>query len=275
MSGVFVIDSGGAAAAAVGQRTIFGAKNHFYAPTFSGSLEDPAYPLVNAFDFRDNTEFSPNSLTAQVFTISASTVGQLDYIGVLSKNAGTAALTLTVEVYDTDTSAYVEVAELTGFSNGVPKLAYFGDLKTQGYFESATLRLSVTSTSKCYFTAISGGKAVVFETAPSLGFSPAHLSPQDEVEGFTTNGNCRTIGRRIPNGKTAKGVINYMEFDGVDTYWPEFQEHVLNSLPLFFAWSSTKPLQVLYGWQNPKTLARPTYITSFHCHLDFEINGYA
>jgi hypothetical protein len=273
MSHIFVIPG---ASPSTPEYTIFGADNHLYGSTFTGASEDADYPLANAFDWRDNTEFSPETYSGgQVFTVTQTTVGQFDYLGVFSKNAGTVELQLTVEVLDIDTASYVEVAFIDDFEDGKPRLVYFGDQKTQGYYEAVTVRLTFEMTGKLYVTALHMGKGVVFEYTPSLGFTPAHLNPQDDIENFKTQGNNFIVGRRIRNGYTAKGVINFIHFDDINAWWPDFQQHVLNSRPLFFAWSNSQPNQVVYGLQDPKSLARPSYVTSFHGNIEFEINGYA
>lgn len=256
--------------------TIFGAQTNLPGSTISTGTSDADYPIANAFDYRDNTEFSPNSFSgAQVFTLSQSTLGMFDYFGIFSKNGGSCALDVKVEIYDYDTLAYVEVAHITDFADGKPRLIYFGDMKTQGYYESIQQKITITATSKAYIVALHLGKSVVFPYTPSLGFVPAHLNPRDTVENFYSQGNNFTMGRRIRNGYESTGVINYIDMSDIDDWWPDFQQHVLNSRPLFFAWANWQVNQVLYGLHDPAALAAPEYVTSFHGHIKFKINGYA
>lgn len=273
MSDVFVIPG---ASYETSDFSILGFRTVLPDSTVTGDDDDPDYPIENALDYRDNTEFSPDSFSgAQEFIFEQSVLGEANYIGVLSKNAGDCELEIEVEIFDYATNAYVAVGTLTDIANGKPKLLYYGDLVDQGYYDTLKQRIFITSTSKAYITAIYIGNAIIFPYTPSLGFTPAHLNPQDEVENFRTHGNCRTIGRRIPNGKTAKGAINFIPMTDIDSYWPDYQEHALDSLPAFFAWSDGQMNQVIFGWQNVKSLAKPSFVTSFHGHLEFEINGYA
>lgn len=256
--------------------SILGFRTVLPGSTVTGDNDDADYPIENALDYRDNTEFSPESFSGgQEFIFEQATLGEVDYVGVLSKNADDCELEILVEIYDHAIDDYVTVGTMTDFANGKPKILYFGDAPAQGYYDTLRQRITITSTSKAYITALYVGRSVIFPYTPSLGFIPAHLNPQDEVESFRTHGNCRPIGRRIPNGKTAKGSINFIPMTDIDSYWPDYQEHALNSLPLFFVWSNGQMNQAVFGWQDVRTLAKPSFITSFHGHLEFEINGYS
>lgn len=274
MSNVFVID---ATYAPLPEFTLFGYQTILPDSTITGTPV-VQYPIQQALDYRDNTEFAPtfvNSSTEHVYEFQQGTIGKADYFGILSRNGGTAGLRVKVEVFDMDEQQYVEVLDMSTFKNGKPELVYFGHLASGGAFSTMNQRITIQSTERVYITAMYCGKGLLFLHPPSLGFTPAHTSPMDIVENFVTEGNNFTIGRRIPKGFQTKGVINFIEWDFIDTHWPPFQQHVLNSRPLFFAWSDRKPKQVIYGLQNPQTLSKPTYATSFHGSLDFEINGYA
>ena len=273
MPNVFVTDY---AYQALPEYTIFGYRNLLH-----GSIVDDIsdqYPITQALDYRDNTEFSPDfvdSSTEHVYLFDQSTIGEADYFGILSKNGGDAGLHVQLEIWDADNNEYVNVWDNSQFRNGKPELIYFGNLSNKGAFSTNGQRLIIQSQTKVYITAMYCGKALIFPHTPSIGFTPAHTNPIDQVENFITEGNNFTIGRRKPKGYATRGQINFIEWDFIDSHWPDFQEHVLNSRPLFFAWSDQKPKQVIYGLQNPSTLGKPSYTTSFHGTLDFEINGYA
>ena len=74
--------------------------------------------------------------------------------------------------------------------------------------------------------------------------------------------------------KQTKATFNFVEFTQIDTFWEEFQNHVLDSKPIYFKWANSKP-ETSYGLQPPKTLTKPTYVSSFHSTLAIEIRGYS
>lgn len=237
--------------------------------------EDPSYPVLNALDYRDNTEFAPNGTGSQQFVFQQGSIGKISYFAFHSKNAEDANLTISVEIFDMDINEYVQVATITNNKNNKPRLAYFGDMKDQGYFESIRQRITITSTNKPYITSMHCGHAIMFPYTPSLGFQPGHVGLMDEVESFKTEGNNFIQGRTISRGRQARGSINYVSFDLVDDRWEAFQRHVLSSKPLYWMWNSDRPTQIVYGLQNPNNVSRPAYVTSFHANIDIEINGYA
>lgn len=271
MSNVFVLTG---TPVSVPEYSLFGYETVLPGSMITGEV-DPTYPAEQALDFRDNTEFSPLFTGEKIFVYEQSTIGQVDYFGLVSKNARDANLKVKVEIFDLDINGYVEVANFTDIGNAKPALVYFGDQKTQGYYDTVRQRITITADAKVFILSMYCGKALIFPHTPSLGFVPAHVNPQDEVENFKTDGNNFTIGRRIPGGYSTKGVLNFIPFEDIDGYWPAFQQHVLNSRPMYWAWSNNRPNQVIYGLQNVRTLAKPSYVTSCHAHLDFEINGYA
>lgn len=255
--------------------SLFGFRTLLPGSTVSGATEDSSYPMANAFDYRDNTEASPNATGAQAFVYTQSSFGQADYFGIISKNAAEAELNVKVEIFDADTNAYVEVGNFAVTVNGRPEMIYFGHLKANGYFDTLQQRITLTTTAKVYIMAMFLGRSVLFPYTPSLGFQPGHMSPMDEVENFVTEGNNFTVGRRISKGYQAKGIINFIKMDDYEQDIIDYQEHVLNSRPMFFLWSNNKQNQAIFGRQNARNLVKPTYESSLLTSFNFEIDGYA
>ena len=154
-------------------------------------------------------------------------------------------------------------------------MIYFGHLKAQGYFNTLRQRITITTTNKAYIMAMFLGRSWLFPYTPSLGFQPAHTAPLDDVENFVTEGNNFTVGRRVSKGFQAKGTINLLDIDSIESDLLEYQQHALNSRPMFFMWSNNRQSQAVFGRQNVKSLTKPTYETSFLTSFNFEINGYA
>lgn len=255
--------------------SLFGYNTILPGSSVTGS-DDSNYPVENALDYRDNTEFAPASTGESVFIFDQSTIHQVDYFGICSKNARDANLSVKVEIFDVSAEDYVEVANFGDIGNSKPKVYYFGDLKEQGYFDSNRQRITITCDTQVKIFSMYLGKALLFNRTPSLGFQPPHTAPKDKVVNFTTDGNNFINGRRIPKGYQALGTINFVEFsEQIADYFEDYQQHVLNSRPMYFAWSNNQPNQVIYGLQNPETMTRPTYKTSFHCDMAFDINGFA
>ena len=236
--------------------------------TITGASEDALYPFSNAVDYRDNTKYSPSIESGSVtITFTQSQASPINYFAFAIHNSQDAVLTGQLEV---DSGEGFEV--ITGFSlvkNNRPFLHYFDSVT------SSRQRLTLNFTNKLYLGAINIGNAVVMRRPPSLGFQPARTASNDKVEQFTTEGNNFIVGRRLNRGFTAKGQFRYINMvDEINDWFEEYMNHVLDSKTLFFKWNETKD-EVVYGLQNPKTLSKPTYKTSFHTDFNFEINGYA
>lgn len=235
--------------------------------TITGQNEDPNFPFSNVLDFGDNTKYSPNINSGTVtINFTQSNLDNIDYFGLAIHNAQAATLVARFEV--DSGSGFEVVAEFSGLKNDRPFLKYFGARQT------LRQRLVLTFTSKLFIGAIYVGRAVVFNRTPSLGFQPARFSPLDEVEQFTTDGNNFIRGRRINRGFQSRGTFRFVNFSDIEEIWEDLANHVLDSKSIFFKWSNLKD-QTVYGLNPPNRLHRPTYVTSFHSDITFEINGYA
>lgn len=286
-SNVFVVDNASTEAGA--EFSIIGFRNILplsmsSGPTVDGEIIedtlqyiDPKHPLERLYDYSDNTEmsFTPTHGSFAI-EFSQQEPMDIDYMGILSKNGGSAGLEVKLEIYDTFREEWTEIADFSVL-DGKPYTVYFGN--KSGYasnvYKSDKQRFTFTFQNKVFITQIYIGKAIVFPFTPTTGFQPAHTAPMDEVQQFHTDGNNFIVGRRIKKGFQTKGTLRFILFDDIDQYWPEYQQHVLNSRPVFFLWSNDRPQQSIFGLQNARTLTKPTYATSLRANLDFEINGYA
>lgn len=249
-------------------KAILGFRSVLPVSTVTGANEDALYPFTNAIDYRDNTKYSPSVSNGTIvieFTQSLPT--EINYFAFAIHNSQDAVLTGALEVDSGD-----GYEEITGFSivkNNRPFVHYFGNLS------SSRQRLTLNFTNKLYIGAINIGRAVVMRRPPSLGFQPAKTASLDKVEQFTTEGNNFIVGRRLNRGFQAKGQFRFVSFnDDINDWFEDYMDHVLDSKTLFFKWNESKDESV-YGLQNPKSLTKPTYKTSFHSDFAFEINGYA
>lgn len=248
--------------------SILGFRSILPISSYSGADEDPVYPFINTIDYRDNTKYSPLADSGSVvIEFTQASIQTIDYFSFAIHNSQDAGLTGMLEV---DSGfGYEVVAEFSQLVNNRPFLKYFGTL------QSASQRLTLNFTSKLFIGSINIGSAVVFNRAPSLGFQPGRTASNDKVEQSTTEGNNFIVGRRLPRGFNSKGTFRFISFDGfIDDWYVEYMNHVLDSKTLYFKWNTTKD-ETIYGVQNPSTLTKPTYATSFHSDLSFDINGYA
>lgn len=248
-------------------QSILGFRSVLPASSYTGENEDPANPLSNALDFRDNTKYSPLSNSGQVQIIfSQDSTQTINYFSFAIHNSQDAILSGMLEV--DSGSGYEVVAQFASIKNNRPFLKYFGDK------QSVRQRLTLNFTSKLFIGSINIGNAVVFNRPPSLGFQPGRFSSLDTVQQFTTEGNNFIVGRRQIRGFQSRGSFNYIEFSVIEDWFEEYMNHVLDSKTIYFKWNTQKD-QTVYGLQNPSSLAKPSYVTSFHSNISFEINGYA
>ena len=248
--------------------SILGFRSVLPLSSHSGENESPTYPLVNALDFRDNTKYSPNinsGSVAIIFTQSASQ--KIDYFGFAIHNSQDAGLSGLLEV--DSGSGYEVVAEFSQLINNRPFLKYFGAK------QSSRQRLTLNFTGPLFIGSINIGEAVTFDRTPSLGFQPGRTASNDKVEQFNTEGNNFIVGRRLNRGFNSTGTFRYIQFkDQIDDWFVEYMNHVLDSKTLYFKWNDSTD-ETIYGVQNPSTLTKPNYVTSFHSDISFDINGYA
>lgn len=232
-----------------------------------GTDEDASYPFINVYDYRDNTKYSPVTTSGTVtIVLSQSVATSIDYFAFAIHNATEAGMSGFFEV--DDGTGYTLVSEFSTIPNDKPFMATF-DAVT-----SSRQRITFVFTAKFFLGSINVGKSIVFGGTPSLGFQPGALASLDTVEQSTTDGGNFLIGRRNNRGFQTKATFNFVEFSFIDTFWEDYQNHVLDSKPVYFKWASTRA-ESSYGLQPPKSLTRPTYATSFHSTLSFEFRGYA
>lgn len=236
-------------------------------PDTNSSEEDPLFPFVNTLDFRDNTKYSPLVTSGTVvLTFVQPAPTDIDYFAFAIHNSQDAGLSGQLEV--DSGSGFEVVVEFVGVKNNLPFLKFFGTKN------SIQQRLTLKFTSKLFIGTIYIGKAIIFNRTPSLGFQPARFSSIDTVEQFRTDGNNFITGRREIRGFQSKGTFRFVNFTDIEEFWVDFSDHVLDSKPVFFKWSNVKD-QVVFGIQPANRLHKPSYVTSNHSDVTFEINGYA
>jgi len=264
---IIVVDTQAVSQTAANDASLLGFESVLPSSSYTGEDEDPDFPFANCLDFRDNTKYSPLiSSGSIVIEFVQSSVQSINYFAFAVHNSQDAGLSGTLEV-DSGTG-YEVVSEFASLTNNKPFVSYFGS-----NLSSVKQKLTLNFTSKLFIGSINIGSAVILGKTPSLGFQPANYSTLDTVEQFTTDGNNFIIGRRIERGNQAKASFRYVSFDSLDVWWNNFANHVLDSKPVYFKWSTSKD-QTVYGLQNTKTLTKPTYVTSFHADINLEINGY-
>jgi len=248
--------------------SILGFRSMLPISSYTGENEDPLFPLVNAFDYRDNTKYSPAITSGQVvIEFTQSSVQTIDYFAFAIHNSQDSGLNGQLEV--DSGSGYEVVAEFSAILNNRPFLKYFGSL------QSVKQKLTLNFTSQLFIGSINIGEAVIFDRAPSLGFQPGRTASNDKVEQFNTEGNNFIVGRRLNRGFNSKGSFRFIKFkDDIDDWFVEYMNHVLDSKTLYFKWNDQTD-ETIYGVQNPSTLTKPKYVTSFHSDISFDINGYA
>lgn len=269
MSNTLVVDLSGQQASAGCDAAVLAFRSIIPTSGISGADEDPEFPFINAIDFRDNTKYSPlaTSGTVQIVFTQSSTIS-IDYFSFAIHNSQDAGLTGQLEV---DSGAgYVVVAEFASIKSNRPFLKRFNN----GILESTTQRLTLNFTSKLFIGSINIGESIVFNRGPSIGFQPGRTASNDKVEQFTTEGNNFIVGRRLNRGFNSKGTFRFRPIADVDDWYEEYMNHVLDSKTLYFKWNKSKD-ETIYGLQNPTTITKPTYVTSFNYDFSIDINGYA
>jgi len=261
---------GGGGSYGNGCEAIIGFKSLLPDSAFSGQNEDPNYPLSNAFDFRDNTQYSPsiNSGTIQIeFTQTVNS--EIDYIGIGIHNSFSAGLSAKLEVFTA--GEYKEVAII----NPV------GDNKTiTQYFEPELCnkqRLTLTFTNKLFIGCIYIGKGWAFDKSPNLGFTPAATNNLDQMVGFTSDTNQFIIGRRVKKGFGQSGQFDFINFNGKNSFnseYIEYMNHVKDGKPIFMLWSKNIK-QAFFGRPtNINNLQPPSYNTNNTGTFFFDYKGF-
>lgn len=281
MTGVYVVDTS-VSPADNPCRTVLGYRN-VLSTTISNNVlgvdDDSDYPLSLALDYSYSSEYSPNLTThpTSVTTIySFSSVQQLNYFMLISKNAQASGLSVLVEVLRMETGLYETVAAFGSMTDGKPVMVYFGSNYSAGYINALKVRTTLTYTAKPYIMTIMCGNGIVFPRTFSTGFQPSFAAYLDEVEQFNADDGLNiTIGRRLTRGKQLKGTINYVKMTTIKTFWDEFANHVLNVKPVCMLWNTSLPDECIYGVQVPDRLTKPAYKNSNFASIDFEIIGWS
>jgi hypothetical protein len=270
MPNVFVVSSAPSSPYENLCKAILGFKNVLTSSLVSADSEDEDYPIELCYDFKTNTEFSPEVASGEVvIDIIQPSPSNINYVGIFSKNARDCELSFEVEVKDFETGNFVSVGTRGSFANASPQMISFDSIY------SLQQRITINFSSKCYIASISMGEAVVFSRTVSAGYQPGRNSSLDEVSNFTTDGNNFIQGRRISNGYQEKASINYQQYTFVDTWWRDFMNHVLDSKPLFFMANNQDQNNCIFGMQNASNLIKPNYKNSQQTDVEFEINGWA
>lgn len=251
-------------------RSILGYRNAIADAIATGADEDPAYPLLSAFDHSYNTEYSPLDSSSVTIVFSFSAPRTINYFGAISKNAQESGLSFNVETLNPATGIYEVATGFGSMTDGVPGMAYFGNK------QALAVRVTISYTSKPYIMTMFCGEAIVFPRTLSLGAQPGHLSNIDEVEIFYADEGLNIApSRRLARGYQLKGSINYVKMTIIEEFWKEYANHVKDIKTLFFMWNDAIPNQVIYGVQVPDRLTKPSYKTSLFSQVDFDIVGWA
>lgn len=268
MSNTLIVDLAGQVAQQKCSASILGFRSVLGISSITGAQEDSLYPFVNAIDYRDNTKYSPAITSGTVeILITQSKISEIDYFAFAIHNSQDALLTGKLEV--DDGTGFNIVAEFASIKSNRPFLVNFDAVN------SSRQKLTLNFTSKLFIGSINIGKAVTFNRPPSIGFQPARTASLDKVEQFTTEGNNFIVGRRVNKGFQSTGGFRFVSFnDEINLWYEEYMNHVLDSKTIYFKWNKDKD-ETIYGLQNAKNLTKPTYSTSFHADINFDINGYA
>ncbi|MFT6347022.1 MAG: hypothetical protein ACJAYB_000003 [Psychromonas sp.] len=247
--------------------SVFGFRNTIPISSVSGQAEDPEYLFINSHDNKDATQYSPLATSGSVvIEFVQADASIIDYVGIAIHNGGTAGLTGQVEV-DPGTG-YIIAATFNTLTDNKPFLLCFDQITGNKQ------RITLNFTSKCYIGAIHIGESIQFPRTPSRGFQPGKTALQDKAIGFTSGGNNFVKGRRELKGHEAKGSFDYIDFSGVNLWWDEYQNHVIDSKATFFKWNNSLD-EVIFGRQDPDKLRHPTYSSGLYTTIAFEFNGYA
>jgi hypothetical protein len=232
--------------------------------------------MAMAFDDSYHTEFSPMEPSSSQYDFYFSSLQDLNYFSICSKNAGQSGLNVSVLVFRGSTASYYTVASFGSMTDGKPVMVYFGDLFTSGYADALRLRVVLTYTSKPYIMSMMCGKGIVFPRTMSTGFQPAFAAYLDEVEQFYADDGLNMVaGRRLAKGKQLRGSINFVKMSTLKEFWDEYTNHVLNSKPVSLLWNTKMPDECIYGLQVPDRHTKPTYKNSQYSQIDFEVIGWA
>ena len=254
---------------ATGCYTVIGFKNFLPSASVSGANADAEYPLLNAFDQKDETKYSPANSTGSVtilFNFGAN-AQEIDYFAYGFHNGISAGLSIKVE-YLTGGS-FVTATETSGTANDRPYLYHFEPVTTN------QVRITLNFTSKLYIGALYVGKAMVFERTPNIGFNPARFNPLDEATVSNTQGGNFVIGRRLPRGFGERGEISLINVTpAYRNEVLEYNENALNSNLVFVKWHQ-KLDDVILGRQDPKALNGLPYNSSVLTSFIWDVKGYA
>lgn len=235
--------------------------------TIVGANEDPDYPFANCLDYRDNTLYSPNinSGTVQI-EIRQATSQVVNYLGFAIHNSQSAGLSGSFEYWDGQ--QWVFVFDFNGLTDDKTFVSEFS------IPSAVRFRLTLNFTSKLYIGAIYLGEAILMPSTPDTGFQPGNYGWLDDVTQFTTDGNNFIIGRRESKGMETKGKFSYLSWDFISPWYLEYQNHVLDSKPIFLKWENLGQ-DSFFGVQKPDRMTRPTYKTGLHTDINFEMVGRA
>lgn len=268
MANMLVVNATQQQSAGTKDKAILGFRSLLPTSVITGQAEDSSYPFGNAIDYRDNTKYSPAAAGGSVtIEFTQSTNSNVNYFAFAVHNMGSAGVSGTFEVHNG--TAYQTVTTFASIKDNRPFLFAFDKIT------SRKQKLTLNFTKKLYIGSINIGEAVELPRPPSLGFQPGRYAANDKVEQFRTEGNNFIVGRRLSRGFNSTGSFKFISFeDHISKWFEDYMNHVLDSKTLFLKWNNSVD-QVIYGVQNPKTLTKPRYTTSFHADFEFDINGYA
>jgi hypothetical protein len=254
-------------------RAVLGFKNKLINEFTSGATEDVNYPFDNCRDYKTNTEWSPaaNSGTLTITLLVITGLGATSafgYFGIMSRNAASAGLSVTVRGYDL-TSALVKTVTITSFTDGMPAMSAFDN------FLCSQIQIDLTWTSKLYVTTLAAGEAMWFDRTVSLGYQPARFAIKDKVQSFITEGNNVVQGRRIRGMKQEEAEVKLQKFNDVAAWYKDYANHVLDSKTLWFMANDQIPTQIIHGVQSPSKLQDLAYSRPDKADLKFSIEGWA
>jgi hypothetical protein len=229
---------------------IIGYQNLVTTSNIESDTEELAFPVTNLANPSTNLKWvgeDSSPAEDEYITLTLNTVEEIDYIGVAKHNWGSAQITVSIEIFDTDASpeAWVEVIGETLLATDSPAIFRF----TPQAVGQIRLRLQ-PGTAVPEAAVVYAGKLLILQRRIYVGHAPINMNRGTKVvNARSESGNF--LGRIILNQmtKTSVNLINLTP-SWYRTYMEPFIQASIED-PFFFAWRpSDYPREVGYAWMT-------------------------
>lgn len=194
------------------------------------------------------------------------TIATINCFAVAGANLQTAGASISLYLWNSDTSEYYLVVTATNGRDNQPIMVVFENQL------SVKVKIEITTSAALQVGEIAFGRCLKMPCSPSVGYTPARWNTEDEITHHTTQSNYN--GRSTINTRGNKEVLPFklIPHEWMRQEWAPFIDKA-KGLPVWVGWNQELyPAECIYGpWEQDVA----SYSSPMFASFSFTVKGQA